>query len=152
MGKTVDAHPSLITVASTSEVWREIRQRVGQAQFSEAVKRNYKNICCFPGCKIDDPKFLIGSHIARWVDDPDKRGNISNGLCFCTLHDKAFEHGYFSLDDEYCILPSSRIEIQTSSVFINSILPFTHQKINEAEISPDKEALKEHRFRCKIID
>lgn len=135
---------------TTSEIWRKVKQRVGQTQFSDAVKKNYQFKCCFPGCKITDPQFLVGSHIARWVDNPDKRGSISNGLCLCVLHDKAFENGYFSLDDELRIIVSHKIEIQTSNVFIEHIKPFAHEKIDSAEIPADKESIKEHRFRCKI--
>jgi hypothetical protein len=150
--KIVTKSSATISMTSTAEVFREVRQRIGQTQFSEAVKKNYKYKCCFPGCNIDDPRFLVGSHIARWVDNPEKRGNISNGLCFCAFHDKAFENGYFSLDDKYCIVLSQNPKILKSSVYINYILPFKHHKIDKAEIPPDKYALKEHRFRCNIID
>ena len=141
---------SVIATTSTTEVLRAVRQRVGQTQFAEAVKTNYKHKCCFPGCQINDPKFLVGSHIARWVDNPGKRGNISNGLCFCVLHDKAFENGFFSFDNDYRILLSNDITIQSSIVFIKDIAPFAHKAINSAEIIPDKASLAEHRFRCKI--
>ena len=89
-------------------------------------------------------------HIARWVDNPEKRGNTSNGLCFCPLHDKAFEVGYFSLDDEFCIILSRNLEVQTSELFLEYIKPYEHRKINQAPIPPDRDSLKEHRFRCKI--
>ena len=134
----------------TSEIWRQVKQRVGQAQFSDAVKKNYRFQCCFPGCMVNDSKFLIGSHIARWVDNPDKRGSVSNGLCLCVLHDKAFESGYFSLDDELHIILSNKNEIQSSNIFIEHIKPFEHKKIQPAVIPPDKESIKEHRFRCNI--
>lgn len=137
---------------STSEVYRKIKQRIGQARFSDAVKQNYSYKCCFPDCEIMDRKFLIGSHIARWVDNPEKRGNTSNGLCLCPIHDKAFEHGYFSLDDDFCIVLSNDLEVQTSKVFLERIKPYEHKKIDQAQIPPDKDALKEHRFRCKIRD
>ena len=138
-------------VTPTSEIWRKIKQRIGQERFSKAVKENYKFKCCFPDCRINDPKFLIGSHIARWVDNSDKRGDISNGLCFCVLHDKAFENGYFALDDDYCVILSADSNIQKSKTFAEHIKPFEHKKIDYAEINPDKDSLKEHRFRCKIF-
>lgn len=134
----------------TSEILCQVKQRIGQTQFSKAVKENYRYKCCFPGCCISDHKFLIGSHIARWVDNPDKRGNTSNGLCLCPIHDKAFENGYFSLDDEFCVILSHKLEIQESEVFQKYIKPYAHQKINTAPIPPDRDSLKEHRFRCKI--
>lgn len=136
----------------TSEVWRSVKQRIGQIQFSEGVKKNYGYKCCFPGCRIDDPKFLIGSHIARWVDNSEKRGNISNGLCLCVLHDKAFENGYFALDEEYCVILSRKPEIQNSKIFINHIKPFDRKEISCSKIRPDKNSLKEHRYRCKFFN
>lgn len=127
---------------------RQVKQRIGQAQFAKAVKENYQYKCCFPGCGISDHRFLIGSHIARWVDNPDKRGNTSNGSC--PIHDKAFENGCFSLDDEFYVVLTPALEIRKSEVFQRYIQPYEHQKINTAKIPPDRDSLKEHRFRCKI--
>jgi len=59
---------------------REMYVRIGQQQFSAAVRKNYDHRCCFPACSINDDVFLVGSHIARWAGAPDLRGNISNGL------------------------------------------------------------------------
>ena len=150
LNKTYNVTTPATETASTAEVWREVRQRVGQSQFSEAVKKNYNYTCCFPHCKINDPRFLVGSHIARWVDNPEKRGNTSNGLCLCSFHDRAFENGYFSLDNQYRILLSKDSKIQSSTAFIEYIVPYSNEKIDKAEISPDTEALQDHRFRCKI--
>ena len=144
--------PSPPSMSSTAEIWGKVRQRIGQRAFAEAVKKNYHFKCCFPSCNIDDPQFLIGSHIARWVDNPDMRGQTSNGLCLCVLHDKAFENGYFSLDDDLRVVISKNPEIQKSTVFSEYIRPFNNYKIKCAEITPNKEALKEHRFRCNISD
>ena len=86
---------------STAEALLQVKQRIGQTQFSNAGKANYPWNGCFPDCKISDPKFLVESHIARWVNNPDKRGDTSNDLCFCPIHNKAFENGYFSFDHEF---------------------------------------------------
>ena len=148
--ESIGSSPLISQNNSTSETFRQVKQRIGQAQFSKAVKENYHYKCCFPDCEIADHKFLIGSHIARWVDNPEKRGNTSNGLCFCPIHDKAFENGYFSLDDDFCVVLSRNLEVQTSKVFLERIKPYEHRKIDQAQITPDRDALKEHRFRCKI--
>lgn len=150
--KTIQPATSLPQTTHTSESLRQVKQRIGQSQFSKAVKENYHYKCCFPRCKVADPRFLVGSHIARWVDNPEKRGNTSNGLCFCPIHDKAFEIGYFSLNDEFCIVLSQNHEVQTSEVFLEYIKPYENQKIDPAKISPDRDSLREHRFRCEIYD
>lgn len=84
-------------VVSTDEQLREVKIRQGQARFSAEVRANYGGRCCFPDCDISDDRFLVGAHIARWADAEALRGNISNGLCMCLLHDRAFEMGLFTL-------------------------------------------------------
>ncbi|MBK7026681.1 MAG: hypothetical protein IPH40_07185 [Polaromonas sp.] len=42
---------------------------------------------------------MVTSHIARWADKPMARGLLSNTICFCSMHDKLFEYGYFYFDE-----------------------------------------------------
>jgi putative restriction endonuclease len=83
---------------------RQVATRLGQDEFSIRVKANYDWRCCFPGCQINERRFLVGAHIARWSDAPELRGKISNGLCLCLMHDKAFEIGLFTLNKNYEIV------------------------------------------------
>lgn len=73
------------------------RVRKGTSALRKSTLQNYKNCCAL--CDINDSKLLVTSHIARWTDRPEARGLLSNTICFCTLHDKLFEHGYFALLD-----------------------------------------------------
>lgn len=135
---------------STSTILRQIKARVGHERFATNVKNNYDNQCCFPGCKIIDKEFLVASHIARWADNTEKRGDTSNGLCFCPIHDKAFEIGYFSLDDNLRVCVEKRID--HSQIFEEYISKFIGLPISKGHIEPDREALKEHRKRCNISE
>ena len=83
---------------TTGERLRELLARVGQREFSDIVRENYGAQCCFPDCDVAERTFLRGSHIARWADEPELRGDISNGLCLCLMHDQAFERGLFTVD------------------------------------------------------
>ena len=151
LGESISANQGYVREkVSTSEVWRRTKQRNGQSQFAESVKANYHYQCCFPDCPVNDRNFLIGSHIARWVDNPERRGQTANGLCFCPLHDKAFELGYFSLDDEYRVIISKDAAQGRSGVFRQYIEPYGGRQIKSGNISPDNEALNEHRCRCYI--
>ena len=47
---------------------------------------------------------------------------------------------------------SHKPEIQISEIFLEHIKPFERKKIDCAQIHPDKDSLKEHRFGCKISD
>lgn len=102
----IDTH---VTPASSSAIAKrvtagvvlsEVARRIGQQGFARNVKANFGNSCCFPGCTVNDARFLVGAHIAKWADNPELRGETANGLCLCLVHDKAFEIGAFTLDDQ----------------------------------------------------
>lgn len=94
----------------TGSQLRNVLTRIGQGEFSRNTKENYDYRCCFPGCEIDDVRFLIGSHIARWADHEALRGDMENGLCLCSFHDKAFEIGLFTFDSLHrvCLTPAAK--------------------------------------------
>lgn len=144
-----EASPVDVSVP-TSMALKQIKVRVGHARFSSNVKNNYNNQCCFPECKISDREFLVASHIARWADNIEKRGDTSNGLCLCPIHDKAFELGYFSLDDNFRICVEKRKD--HSQIFKEYISRYIGMSIQKGRVEPDREALVEHRRRSNISD
>jgi hypothetical protein len=120
--------------------------RVGQDIFSRAVRNNYGHRCCFPGCEVDHDALLVGAHIARWSDNPESRGDVSNGLCLCVLHDKAFECGFFTLTDELCVEINSKKS--ASSAWAKSELNrAAGEKIKLGRIMPSLDAIRQHRAR-----
>ncbi len=53
---------------------------------------------------------LIASHIKPWVDStPEERTDVNNGLLLCPNHDKLFDKGYISFDDEGKIIISEAL-------------------------------------------
>ena len=78
------------------------RIRIGMEALRKKTLSNYRNCCAL--CDIDDERLLVTSHIARWADNPSARGLLSNTICFCTLHDKLFENGYFSIRDDISLV------------------------------------------------
>jgi putative restriction endonuclease len=123
-------------------------QRTGQQIFSETVKRNFGRKCCFPGCDVSDSRFLVGSHIARWADVADLRGQINNGLCLCLIHDKAFELGLFSLDENLRIIESPLL--RDDRWFQSKYLSALGKKIKPSKIRPSEEAILHHWVRVGI--
>ncbi len=84
LDKPVDVHQPPLDIARearTSEQFRKVLTRVGQHEFSDLVQKNYGMQCCFPDCDVAERTFLRGSHIARWADAPELRGDVTNGLC-----------------------------------------------------------------------
>ncbi len=134
----------------TDEKRKEILVRIGQGRFALAVKRNYKYECCFPDCGVNNKRFLIGAHIDRWADNKETRGDVSNGLCLCLMHDKAFEIGNFTLNDSY------QVEIIEKSFLMDSwalknLNPWNGQYIKLGEIKPSIDSLNKHRLRVKEL-
>ncbi|MGD0383401.1 MAG: HNH endonuclease, partial [Thermoguttaceae bacterium] len=119
-----------------------LHTRIGQQAFSEAVRENYSEQCCFPCCPVNDRAFLVGAHIARWSDSPELRGNVANGLCFCLMHDKAFEDGLFVLDPQFRVMPTPFAK--DSPWAITNILPFANQQIKIGQVQPALTCLQLH--------
>jgi hypothetical protein len=136
---------SVETGSQIAMVW----SRLGQAKFAEEIKKLYRNRCCFPGCEESDPRFLVASHIARWADDVILRGQLGNGLCFCLSHDKAFELGLFTLDEQFRVFVNPR-EGRTSSPITRNLLALHGHQISLAEIVPLEDALLAHWIRVDI--
>lgn len=128
---------------ATAEQLALVRARIGQQEFSGNVKDNYGGACCFPDCAVNDRSFLIGAHIARWADVPELRGQTSNGLCFCLLHDRAFERGLFTLDLQHRIRINN-VRLAASSWATNYFVGADGQQIQLGQVNPAQRAIEEH--------
>lgn len=131
------------------EQYCEIATRIGQSKFSKYVKNNFNFQCCFPDCDVKDDLFLIGSHIARWSDIPSLRGEINNGLCFCLMHDKAFEKGLFTLNRENKIV-INRAQCENNDWAMKNLIPFQGKRIKDSNILPSIKSLEYHWVRIKF--
>lgn len=145
LGFGLDTRGTPTVSIETGERLTTAMARIRQNAFSTAVKRNYCGRCCFPDCPVRDDRFLVGSHIARWTDVPELRGEIANGLCLCLMHDRAFEYGYFTIDDFMRIRALSRS--YSSDWAKENILPYDAEQIKEASVRPSEEALLHHWLR-----
>lgn len=126
-----------------------ILSRIGQQKFALEIKKLYNHKCCFPGCQVSDPRFLQAAHIARWSDNVMLRGHLGNGLCFCLVHDKAFEVGIFTIDKNYQIFVNPT-ELPATNPIIRDIMSHKGQKISLANILPKHSALQDHWKRIRI--
>ena len=145
----VPPNPKTPATVETGSQLATIKARVGQAEFSDKIKGLYGNTCCFPGCNVTDRRFLIGAHIARWSDNETLRGNLGNGLCLCVIHDKAFEIGIFTLDENYQVYVNPR-ERNSKSPIVQEILEHSGEQIRLTEILPLDDALLEHWIRIDV--
>ena len=122
----------------------DLKVRQGQNIFSDRVKVRYGNMCLV--CGISETELLIGAHIVRWADDKSNRLNPANGLCLCSLHDRAFEHGLFTLDRKLRICVSN--DVSSDSVFGKQLWKLQGKLIRLGTAQPPGERfLAEHRKR-----
>lgn len=137
---------SLLRESDTGEQLRTLRTRVGQSEFSGRVRENYGMRFCFPDCDVAECAFLRGAHIARWADAPALRGDLSNGLCLCLMHDGAFEVGSFTVDLQYRVWVNPDRTTQ-SPWSTKHLLPCNGHQLRLGNVLPSKEALRNYWSR-----
>jgi predicted restriction endonuclease len=91
-----------IEFSGFTEAERKVKVRLGQQFFRRVIMTSYSSRCCVCGLPI--PELLIASHIVPWHDNETLRVSPHNGLCLCTLHDKGFDRGFFTLDEDYKVV------------------------------------------------
>lgn len=86
------------------------KYRVNQSFFRASVLSAYNFKCCITGISI--PNLLVASHIKPWAkcENGHERTDTQNGLCLNALHDKAFDKGLITLDEDLRIVLSSMLK------------------------------------------
>lgn len=100
---------------SNTEIMGITKVRINQSVLRDYVLENYENKCSL--CNISKRDLLVCSHIKPWSVDEKNRLNPSNAICFCALHDKLFDRGYFSLNDNYHIIFGKKADLSISMLF-----------------------------------
>ena len=109
------------TAPIISRAWIETEQkavvmvRLCQSFFRRSVLSSYDYQCCI--CSLDLQPLLVASHIVPWATNTEYRPDPENGLCLCTLHDRAFDRGLLSLSSDLKIVVSGEVrDSQNQSV------------------------------------
>ena len=126
-----------------------VNMRLNQSIFRRIVLANYDNQCCITG--IDKSELLVAGHIVQWSQDKKNRLNPKNGLLLNALHDRAFEHGLITIDDEYRVKVSSVLKRNDAvkSIRQNFLLYEGKSIILPKKFLPDKEFLRIHNDRFR---
>ncbi len=85
-----------------------VKIRVNQSFFRKTVLSSYDFKCSITGINI--PQLLIASHIIPWSKDKENRLNPQNGICLNSLHDKAFDAGFITFDNDFKMVISKEIK------------------------------------------
>jgi putative restriction endonuclease len=129
---------------------REVKTRVNQNLFRRMILSIYGGKCAVSA--LDNPEFLIASHIKRWADDPNERLNPENGICLSALYDRAFEEGFIAINANYQILIASELKKKKDKPFYNDFFgKYDGQLLHLPDrFLPNEQFIKEHlenRFR-----
>ena len=122
-----------------------VERRLKQSFFRRAVLSSYQGKCCMSG--LAEPRLLLASHIVPWSKDKANRLNPRNGLCLSALHDRAFDCGLITLDDNLRIRIARTLQHRTNKVPLReALLALKGRQIDLPErFMPDKKFLIRHR-------
>lgn len=73
--------------------------RVNQHFFRSMIVAGYRSRCAV--CELPLRQLLVASHIVPWSVDGSERMNPCNGICLCTIHDRAFDTGLLLIGGDY---------------------------------------------------
>lgn len=123
---------------------KPIKTRIGQQLFRKRVLEAYEYRCCITG--LEDPILLIASHIRPWKADARYRLDPRNGLCLSNLHDRAFDQGLITFNEDLELVLSVHLKGLKSVSAQDNFLKYEGVKIrHSAQFSPSEEHLAFHR-------
>ena len=121
-----------------------VKTRIGQSIFRKMVLDNYDSKCCFSG--VDIPQLLVASHIVPWAEREDIRLNPRNGLCLSSLHDRTFDQGFWTLNEQAEIVISDALKSSESNFLQEQFMAYEGKTLALAKSHmPEQEFLRFHR-------
>jgi len=148
----VAAHAEALATSELSqpsgptEIERYVRTRRVQSFFRASVFAAYGDKCAITGLAIRT--LLNASHIIPWSVDEARRADPRNGLCLNALHDRAFDRGLITFDDDYRVVVAASIKTHRSQTDFHrmALLNIEGTKLRQPErFLPDPAALAHHR-------
>ncbi len=116
------------------------KARINQGVFRERLIRKYKK-CCL--CGADNVELLISSHIKPWSESSStERTDVNNGLLLCPNHDRLFDKGYISFDENGQILMSTLLD-EHNRIFMNVNADMSIDMSDQT-----KNYMEYHRLHC----
>lgn len=135
----------LLVRGGPTEVTRTVKARRVQSLFRATVLASYDFTCAISGINI--PELLVASHIVPWAKEEVRRLDPRNGVALSVLHDRAFDRGFITFDDDLRIVLSGRLRIgKPTDVHRVSLLEIEGKRLRmPTRYRPDPGALVYHR-------
>ena len=121
---------------------REVKQRLHQASFREAVIGAYDGRCAISG--LPEPLLLDAAHI---IDDKHEllgQPIVSNGIPLSKIHHAAFDAHLIGIDPDYRIHISERLLVQQDGPFLEALKRLRHERLHlptRSRDAPDRDRL-----------
>ncbi|MBI4716239.1 MAG: HNH endonuclease [Planctomycetes bacterium] len=131
--------------AGDTEAIRTTRMRRAQSFFRATVLASYDFTCAVSGINI--PALVQASHIIPWAREESRRVDPRNGIALSTLHDRAFDRGFITFDEDLRVIVSGRLRVgRPSEIHRTALLAIEGKKLRlPTRYAPDPTALAWHR-------
>lgn len=132
------------TVAERRYALRQVKQRLHQASFREAVITAYQGRCAVSGLK--ESILLDAAHIIADADERWGHPVVQNGIPLAKTHHAAFDANLIGIDPDYKIHVSKRILEQRDGPTLEAMKKLHHNLIylpSRAKDRPDRDRLAE---------
>jgi len=140
--KALRANRLRIGIVPTDSQQGQVRQRRGQARIRKLTVENYGTRCAV--CDVTDHALLIANHVVGWAEAPEHRGDLSNVICLCRIHDALFEAGYWSLGNRLGLLRKKSVASNAIRQVLDGMTSFR----KPLEFPPALCFVKRHRERA----
>ncbi|NLZ04709.1 MAG: HNH endonuclease [Phycisphaerae bacterium] len=129
----------------TTERDAVVKTRRVQSFFRATVLASYDGRCALTGLAI--PELLNASHIIPWSVDEKRRADPCNGICLNAFHDRVFDRGLISFDENLCVIVSPIVgELGECDIHRQQLLGISGRLLRVPErFQPDTAALDYHR-------
>ena len=103
-------------------------ERIGQSFFRSTVLSAYNGRCCITGLSV--PTLLVASHIVPWRLEKLHRLNPRNGLALSALHDRAFDAGLITINEDMTVRVSTNHPSRSDDFFATAIEYYSGKPIH----------------------
>lgn len=123
---------------------QEVKRRINQSFFREAVLSSYSYRCCVT-C-ISNTPLLEACHISGWADDENNRTNPKNGLCMTPTFHRAYDKYLMAITPDYEIVLSDIMLGGAKGEVTSSFLKELQGRkiIMPEKFAPEKDFLAQH--------
>lgn len=132
---------------------REVKQRLHQASFREAVISAYEGRCAVSG--LPEPLLLDAAHIISDKDERFGQPVVPNGIPLSKIHHAAFDAHLIGIDPDYRLHVSERLLARNDGPMLEALKRLSGGIIHlprRSKDRPDRDRLAQRFERFRLMD